>query len=115
MLSGLLATFKREDGIVLIDSDRCIRCLFCMASSTYLTRVINWEEPVITQKVASMDYCCETSLPQKRLGYIPNCYSIFLTCYIGHVINLRSVRLSLSKAGFTKNQGGFDKLSLTTF
>ena len=26
------ATFKRQDGIVLIDSDRCVGCRFCMAA-----------------------------------------------------------------------------------
>jgi len=39
------ATFKRRDGLVLIDNDRCIGCRFCMAACPYSIRVFNWKEP----------------------------------------------------------------------
>jgi len=72
------ATFKRQDGIVLIDSDRCIGCRFCMAACPYSTRVFNWEEPVLTKEpvstkeVAPQHYSCETSTPQKK-GTVGKC------------------------------------------
>jgi len=66
------ATFKRQDGIVLIDSDRCIGCRFCMAACPYSTRVFNWQEPVLEKEVAVQPYSCETSMPQK-MGTVSKC------------------------------------------
>jgi Fe-S-cluster-containing dehydrogenase component len=66
------ATFKREDGIVLIDSDRCIGCRFCMAACPYSTRVFNWGEPDIPQEIKEKPYSCETSIPQKK-GTVSKC------------------------------------------
>lgn len=66
------ATFKRQDGIVAIDSNRCIGCRFCMAACPYSTRVFNWETPVLPEEVAKQHYSCETSVPQKR-GTVGKC------------------------------------------
>jgi Fe-S-cluster-containing dehydrogenase component len=67
------ATFKRQDGIVLIDSDRCIGCRFCMAACPYSTRVFNWQEPVFDEpEIAKQHYSCETSIPQK-IGTVSKC------------------------------------------
>lgn len=66
------ATFKRQDGIVSIDSNRCIGCRFCMAACPYSTRVFNWETPVMPEEVSNQHYSCETSVPQKR-GTVGKC------------------------------------------
>ena len=67
------ATFKREDGIVLIDSDRCIGCRFCMAACPYSVRVFNWEKPdTLSEELCGQPYNSETSVPQK-VGTVGKC------------------------------------------
>ena len=66
------ATFKRQDGLVLIDSDRCIGCKFCMAACPYSTRVFNWDEPDLPEEIAGLTYSPETSVPSK-IGTVEKC------------------------------------------
>ena len=60
------ATFKRRDGLVLIDNDRCIGCRFCMAACPYSSRVFNWNEPdqgeIFLEEDYSPEYCGKPSV-----------------------------------------------------
>lgn len=96
------ATYKREDGLVLIDNERCIGCKFCMAACPYSTRVFNWAEEDSGVHAVSeeggcghtpprdalhTDYSAETSYPSRagtvtkcdfcpdmaRIGQLPDC------------------------------------------
>ncbi len=83
------ATFKRDDGLVLIDNDRCIGCRFCMAACPYSQRVFNWGEP---EKIESEITCkspeksgvnttmgtvekCDFCPDMVREGQMPHCVS----------------------------------------
>jgi molybdopterin-containing oxidoreductase family iron-sulfur binding subunit len=39
------ATYRVEDGVTLVDQDRCIGCRMCMAACPYDARTFSWDEP----------------------------------------------------------------------
>jgi Fe-S-cluster-containing dehydrogenase component len=66
------ATYKRPDGIVLIDNERCIGCRFCMAACPYSARMFHWQEPQMAAEDKDLTYDVELNVPHKK-GTISKC------------------------------------------
>jgi len=65
------ATFKRDDGIVLIDNERCIGCKFCVTSCPYSARQFHWgHKDKFDDK--SVPYSPETQVPAAE-GTVMKC------------------------------------------
>jgi len=61
------ATWKREDGIVMMDWHRCIGCRYCMAACPYGSRSFNWRDPRTHIKELSTDF------PTRTKGVVEKC------------------------------------------
>ena len=61
------ATFKRKDGIVMMDYHRCIGCRFCMAACPFGARSFNWEDPRPFIKNKNLDF------PTRTKGVVEKC------------------------------------------
>jgi len=79
------ATFKREDGIVLMDFHRCIGCRFCMAACPYGSRSFNFRDPRPFIKETNPDFPtrtkgvvekCNFCAERLAIGKIPACVEV---------------------------------------
>jgi Fe-S-cluster-containing dehydrogenase component len=61
------ATFKREDGIVMMDFHRCIGCRFCMAACPFGSRSFNFRDPRPFIKETNPDF------PTRTKGVVEKC------------------------------------------
>ncbi|MDP3192025.1 sulfate reduction electron transfer complex DsrMKJOP subunit DsrO [Rhodoferax sp.] len=59
------ATFKREDGIVVVDGDRCVGCAYCVQACPYDARFINHD----TGKADKCTFCSH----RLEAGLLPAC------------------------------------------
>ncbi len=69
------ATFKRADGIVLMDFHRCIGCRFCMAACPYGSRSFNWKDPreADNMKVIGGKGDFDRKFPTRERGVVEKC------------------------------------------
>ena len=70
------ATFKNDDGIVMMDYHRCIGCRFCMAACPYGARSFNWRNP--REKYANGHYKffkkgLNPEFPTRMRGVVEKC------------------------------------------
>jgi molybdopterin-containing oxidoreductase family iron-sulfur binding subunit len=61
------ATWKREDGIVMMDFHRCIGCRYCMAGCPYGSRSFNWRDPRPFIKKVNLEF------PTRTKGVVEKC------------------------------------------
>ena len=67
------ATFKREDGIVIMDMHRCIGCRFCMAACPYGSRSFNWGDPNKAPEPLNPDWPTNREYPTRSMGVVEKC------------------------------------------
>jgi Fe-S-cluster-containing dehydrogenase component len=61
------ATWKREDGVVMMDWHRCIGCRYCIAACPYGSRSFNWEDPRPALATVNPDF------PTRTKGVVEKC------------------------------------------
>jgi len=61
------ATWKREDGVVMMDWHRCIGCRYCVAACPYGSRSFNWVDP--RPRIPQLD----ADFPTRTKGVVEKC------------------------------------------
>ncbi len=66
------AAYRKNDGVILVDHDRCIGCRYCMSACPYDARSFNWGEPNHTPEELAHTYSPEAPWPHRK-GTVEKC------------------------------------------
>lgn len=67
------ATYKREDGIVMMNYDKCIGCRYCMVACPYNLRLFNWESPQQIPANEKGFHVGASQKPPRSTGVVEKC------------------------------------------
>ena len=80
------ATYKAQDGLVLMDYHRCIGCRICVAACPYSNRRFNWEppdtstmksiNPLVPVRTVGVPEKCTFCVHRTRRGKLPRCVEV---------------------------------------
>ncbi len=66
------ATYRDEEGIILVNHERCIGCRMCMAACPYGVRRFNWGKPENPPEASFANYTPEFPVPHRQ-GTVEKC------------------------------------------
>jgi molybdopterin-containing oxidoreductase family iron-sulfur binding subunit len=73
------ATYKRDDGIVIVDKHRCIGCRYCLIACPYNMRMFNfkenheWPNKELPKRMHGVSESCDFCYPRVDKGLLPVC------------------------------------------
>jgi molybdopterin-containing oxidoreductase family iron-sulfur binding subunit len=76
------ATYKAEDGLVLMDYEKCIGCRLCVVACPYSSRRFNWHKPsgypentseLVPKRPMGVAEKCTLCVHRTRRGRLPRC------------------------------------------
>ncbi len=65
------ASYRRADGIVMMDYDKCIGCRYCEVACPYGARAFNWKEH--TEPNSAVPTWGEPEVPRRPRGVVEKC------------------------------------------
>jgi Fe-S-cluster-containing dehydrogenase component len=66
------ATYRRDDGLVVMDYSRCIGCRYCMVACPYGARSFNWEDPSELPRTQSPEWG-DPEVEMRPRGVVEKC------------------------------------------
>ncbi|MDP2918617.1 MAG: 4Fe-4S dicluster domain-containing protein [Dehalococcoidia bacterium] len=99
------ATYKTEDGFVLMDYEKCVGCRFCVVACPYSARRFNWIKPQVDQvnvnplvpvRPVGVVEKCTFCVHRTRDGKLPRCVEV---CPVGarHFGNINDPESEVAK------------------